>query len=155
VISAASTLDSTLSSVAKLVVRDMGWLTGSAGNGRAAMAAFCAAGLGLVFVGPDDLFAAVAVSGTAALFLAPVIVFCIIGDRRVAAWSLWVAVAAATLGAALYFLETSGHGSWLAGLTGIEHKYGQLLVITLAVLAAGFGAFLAGLRRVPGNGAGA
>jgi len=71
IISAASTLDSTLSSAAKLVVQDMGLTAASAGRGRTIMAVFCALGVLLVLVGPDDLFAAVAVSGTAALFLAP------------------------------------------------------------------------------------
>jgi hypothetical protein len=46
-------------------------------NGRIAMAAFMAGGLGLLFLSNDDLLAAVAISGTAALFLAPVIFFCI------------------------------------------------------------------------------
>lgn len=146
VISAASTLDSTMASAAKLVVRDMGLASPSARNGRVAMALFCAAGVALVFVGPDDLFAAVAVSGTAALFLAPVIVFCIWGRRRVARASLAVAVAAALAGAALYFLETAGHSTLLARATGLEHEYGRLLVVTGAVLALGFGAFALGLR---------
>ncbi|MDZ7749563.1 MAG: hypothetical protein U5K43_12750 [Halofilum sp. (in: g-proteobacteria)] len=150
IVSAASTLDSTLASAAKLVVRDMALVPASANNGRAAMALFCGAGVALVFVGPDDLFAAVAVSGTAALFLAPVIVFCIWGGRRVARASLAVAVAAALLGATLYFLETAGHSELLATLTGRGHKYEQLLVVTTAVLAVGFTAFAAGLQRAPG-----
>lgn len=152
VISAASTLDSTMASAAKLVVRDMGLAPASANNGRTAMALFCAGGVALVFVGPDDLFAAVAVSGTAALFLAPVIVFCIWGRRRVARTSLAVALAAALVGALLYFLDTAGHSDLLAYLTGLEHKYARLLAVTSAVLAVGFAAFALGLRA-PATGA--
>lgn len=154
VISAASTLDSTMASAAKLVVRDMRLASPSANNGRVAMALFCVGGVALVFAGPDDLFAAVAVSGTAALFLAPVIVFCIWGRRRVARASLGVAFAAALAGATLYFLETAGHSDLLARLTGLEHEYSLLLVVTGVVLAAGFAAFALGLRpRAAGAGA--
>lgn len=154
IISAASTLDSTMASAAKLVVRDMGLASPSANNGRVAMALFCVGGVALVFVGPDDLFAAVAVSGTAALFLAPVIVFCIWGRRRVARASLAVAFAAALAGATLYFLETAGHSRVLARLSGLEHKYGLLLMVTVAVLAIGFAAFGLGLRPRARGGAG-
>ena len=47
------------------------------GNGRIAMAAFMLGGLIFVFLGSKDLFSAVAVSGTASMFLAPVIFFSI------------------------------------------------------------------------------
>ena len=152
VISAASTLDSTFSSAAKLAVKDMGLGTASAANGRIAMALFCVGGLGLVFLGSDDLFAAVAVSGTASLFLAPVIGFCIWGGREVARWSFAVAFVTAIAGALLYFLENAGHVGVVTAMTGVEHKYGRLLVISLAVLATGFAAFAAGLRRHPAVG---
>jgi len=149
VISAASTLDSTFSSAAKLAVRDMGLASASAASGRVAMAMFCLLGLLLVFFGSDDLFAAVAVSGTASLFLAPVIVFCIWGNREVARWPLAVAVIAAFAGAALYFLENAGYVTFVTPLTGLEHKYSRLLAITAAVLAIGLGAFAAGARPRP------
>ncbi|MFW5969105.1 MAG: sodium:solute symporter family transporter [Halofilum sp. (in: g-proteobacteria)] len=147
VISAASTLDSTFSSAAKLAVRDMGLMEATTPNGRIAMLLFCLGGVGLVFVGTDDLFAAVAVSGTASLFLSPVILFCILGGREVARWSFSVAFMAAIAGAALYFLENAGHVAALTPLTGIEHKYSRLLLITVAVLVIGIGAFAAGVRR--------
>lgn len=149
VVSAASTLDSTFSSAAKLAVVDMNLARDSAANGRLAMAAFALIGLFLVFTGTDDLFAAVAVSGTAALFLAPVIVFCIGLDRAVATWSYGAAVAAALGGATLYFLEDSGYLRWIEVITGVEHSYHKLLVITIAVLAIGFIAFGLGSRRAP------
>lgn len=148
VISAASTLDSTFSSAAKLAVRDMRLTAASAANGRVAMALFCAAGVALVFFGTEDLFAAVAVSGTASLFLAPVIVFCIWGGRDVARWPLGVTVVAAFAGAGLYFFENAGYFALLVPLTGLEHKYSRLLVISAAVLAVGFATFIAGLRPI-------
>ncbi len=146
IISAASTLDSTFSSAAKLTVRDMGLAGGSTGNGRVAMALFCAFGLLLVFFGTDDLYAAVAVSGTASLFLAPVIGFCILGNREVARWPLVVSAIAAFGGAAIYFIENAGYIALVEPLTGLEHKYSRLLAITVAVLAIGIGSFAAGLR---------
>ncbi len=147
VISAASTLDSTFSSAAKLAVKDMALVTPSTLNGRVAMLLFCLGGVGLVFVGTDDLYAATAVSGTASLFLAPVILFSILGGREVARWSFGVTFAVAIGGAALYFLENAGHVTVLAPLTGLEHKYTRLLLITVAVLVIGMGAFGLGLRR--------
>jgi Na+/proline symporter len=146
IVSAASTLDSTFSSAAKLAVRDMGLAEPTPGNGRIAMALFCLLGLVLVFFGTDDLFAAVAVSGTASLFLTPVILFCIWGGRDVAPWSLAVSVAAALGGAVIYFVENAGYIAIVEALTGLEHKYARLLAITGAVLAVGVGSFAAGLR---------
>lgn len=146
VISAASTLDSTFSSAAKLTIRDMGLAAASPRNGRVAMALFCLFGLALVFFGTDDLFAAVAVSGTASLFLTPVILFCIWGRRDVAPWALAAAVIAALGGAATYFVENAGYIAVIEPLTGLEHKYARLLAITGTVLVIGIGSFAAGLR---------
>lgn len=146
VISAASTLDSTFSSAAKLVVRDMGLAGGTARHGRVAMALFCAFGVLLVFFGTDDLFAAVAVSGTASLFLTPVILFCIWGNRRVARWALIVSVVAALGGAVLYFVENAGYVALVEPLTGLDHKYSRLLLISATVLVIGIGSFAAALR---------
>lgn len=149
VISAASTLDSTLSSAAKLAVVDMGLGTASTRNGRIAMAVFAALGLLLVFLGTDDLFAAVAVSGTAALGLAPVILFSILGGRAVAPWALLASFAAAFAGAALYFLESSGYTGVIGGLTGLEHDYAKLLVISVAILVVGLSSFALASRPAP------
>jgi Na+/proline symporter len=145
IISAASTMDSTLSSAAKLGVVDMKLARPTARNGRIAMVLFALGGLFLVFFGTDDLYAAVAVSATASLFLTPVIAFCIIGGREVQPWAYAVTFTLATAGAVLYFLENSGYIDWIGMLTGIEHSYSKLLVITVAVLAAGFACFALGL----------
>ncbi len=75
------------------------------------------------------------------------ILFCILGGREVARWSFGVTFAVAIAGAALYFLENAGHVALLAPLTGLEHKYSRLLLITVAVLVIGMGAFGLGLRR--------
>lgn len=146
VISAASTLDSTFSSAAKLLIRDMGLANATPGNGRIAMALFCMLGLALVFFGTDDLFAAVAVSGTASLFLTPIILFCIWGSREIAPWALAVSVVAAFGGAVIYFVENAGYIAIVEPLTGLTHKYARLLAITGTVLAVGIFSFAAGLR---------
>lgn len=151
VVSAVSTLDSTLSSASKLAVVDMGMGRPTIANGRIAMAAFMAGGLIFLFLGAKDLFSAVAVSGTAAMYLTPVVLFNVWAGRPAPTWSYVTAFAAAMAGAVLYFLEVGGYASVVAPLTGFEHKYTKLLVICIAVLAAGCAAFLIGMvtdRRV-------
>ena len=133
VVSAMSTLDSTLSSAAKLVVNDMGVLAQSRGNGRAVMAAFMLLGLACVFLGNKDLFSAVAVSGTASMYLAPVIFFSLWRGYQVPASSYLFSFVLALGGAVLYFLESSGHTQWL----GEAHKYTKLLWISIAILLLG------------------
>ena len=81
------------------------------------------------------------------MFLAPVVFFSIWGGREVARWALAVAFIAALAGAALYMVEESGYVSLIEPLTGIAHKYSKLLLIAVAVLAAGCAAFALGLKR--------
>ena len=134
VISAMSTLDSTLSSSAKLMAVDMGVMKMSLRNGRAVMAVFMLIGLMLVFWGNKDLFSAVAVSGTASLYLAPVIFFSLWGKRSdIPVWSYLLSFALAIVAAVLYFTESSGYSH----LLGDAHKYTKLLYLTVSVL--GFG----------------
>ena len=134
VISAMSTLDSTLSSSAKLMAVDMGVMKMSLRNGRAVMAVFMLIGLMLVFLGNKDLFSAVAVSGTASLYLAPVIFFSLWGKRSdIPVWSYLLSFALAIAAAVLYFTESSGYSH----LLGDAHKYTKLLYLTITVL--GFG----------------
>jgi len=146
VISAVSTLDSTLSSASKLAVMDMRLAEPTVRNGRIAMTAFMAAGLLLLFTGSEDLFSAVAVSGTAAMYLAPVVVWSIWLGRAVALWSYLTAFAASMAGGALYFLAAGGHAPWIAAATGLDHKYSVLLAICVGVLGIAFAAFAAGDR---------
>jgi hypothetical protein len=147
ILSAVSTLDSTFSSASKLAVVDMGLAEPTPRNGRIAMVFFLIGGLAFLFLGSKDLFAAVAVSGTASMFLAPVAFFSIWGGREVARWAFAVAFAAAMAGAALYMVEAGGYVSIVEPLTGVAHKYAKLLVICIAVLAIGCGAFALGLKR--------
>jgi len=147
ILSAISTLDSTFSSASKLAVVDMGLAEPTPKNGRIAMVFFLIGGLAFLFLGSKDLFAAVAVSGTASMFLAPVAFFSIWGGREVARWSFLVAFIAAMIGAALYMVEAGGYVTIIEPLTGVAHKYAKLLVISAAVLAIGCGAFALGLKR--------
>jgi len=134
VISAMSTLDSTLSSSAKLVVMDMKLAPARVNNGRIAMVLFMLLGLALVFWGNKDLFSAVAVSGTASMYLAPVIFFSLWGNQRdIPLWSYLGSFVVALGGAVLYFTESSGYSA----LLGEVHKYTKLLWISLAVLVIG------------------
>lgn len=149
IISAVSTLDSTLSSASKLAIVDMRLAAPTLGNGRVAMAGFLLGGLTLTYLGSEDLFGAVAVSGTASMFLAPVAVFSVWRGETVARWSFQVAFLAAMTGAVVYFLETSGYLALVGPLTGLDHEYGQLLVICVAVLVVGFGAFATGRLTPP------
>jgi hypothetical protein len=80
-------------------------------------------------------------SGTASMFLAPVIAFSIFADKRIPGVSYVVAFVAAMAGAVLYFLESSAGTNLVGPLAGVEHKYSKLLVICVAVLATGFAAF--------------
>jgi Na+/proline symporter len=148
VISAMSTLDSTLSSSAKLLAVDMGVMKMSLRNGRAVMAIFMLAGLLLVFWGNKDLFSAVAVSGTASLYLAPVIFFSLWGKRRdIPLWSYLLSFVLALAAAVLYFTESSGYSQ----LLGEAHKYTKLLWLTVAVMGLGCLGFWLGGQQESGD----
>lgn len=149
VISAVSTLDSTFSSAAKLTVVDMKMAPVNANNGRVAMALFLIGGLVFLFIGSKDLFAAVAVSGTASMFLAPVVFFCVLGGRRVAVWAYGLAFVVALGGGALYMLEAGGQVDVIEPLFGVAHKYAKLLVICVVVMSTGSLAFILGIKRSP------
>lgn len=141
VVSAVSTLDSTLASASKLTVIDMRLAPATVRNGRIAMAAFMLAGLALVFLGNKDLFSAVAVSGTASMFLAPVIFFGVWGGLHVPRWAYATAFVLAISGAVLYFVDSAGHLPVFEWLYGPMHDYVKLLIISVVVLAGGCAAF--------------
>ena len=150
-VSALSTLDSALSSSARLVVEELRLAPRSLLGGRLAMIAFAVAGTALTLSDSQTLFDAVAVSGTASLFLTPVLIVGLVMGRRLALWAYAVAWAAAMLGAAAYFARGTG---WVAAILPEGHKYEQLFVICAVVLAVGFAAALAGSRRVAASGKG-
>ena len=143
-VSALSTLDSALASAARLMVEEWRIAPRSLRGGRLVMAGFMALGALLTLWGNATLFDAVAVSGTASMFLTPVLLVGLVAGRRIAVWSYLAAFAAAMLGAAAYFAR-----GWapVATLLPEGHKYEQLLVICVIVLLAGFAAVLAGARR--------
>lgn len=143
-VSALSTLDSALASAARLMVEEWRIAPRSLMGGRLVMAGFMALGALLTLWGNATLFDAVAVSGTASMFLTPVLLVGLVAGRRIAVWSYLAAFAAAMLGAAAYFAR-----GWapVAALLPEGHKYEQLLVICVIVLLAGFAAVLAGARR--------
>ncbi|ANG64276.1 sodium:proline symporter [Marinobacterium aestuarii] len=134
VISAMSTLDSTLSSSAKLVALDMKAVPTTVQNGRLVMVVFMLLGLCCVFLGNKDLFSAVAVSGTASMYLAPVVLISLWGGRTdVPLWSYLASFVLAISGAVLYFTESSGYSA----LLGDVHKYTKLLWISATLLTSG------------------
>lgn len=141
VISALSTLDSTLSSSAKLIVKDMKLMAPTISNGRIVMVVFMIIGLLLAFSGNKDLFSAVAVSGTASMYLAPVIFFSLWGGKtNIPVASYIGSFLLAVGGAILYFLESSAYTSWL----GEAHKYTKLLWISLTIMIGGCSLFWIG-----------
>jgi Na+/proline symporter len=134
IISAMSTLDSTLSSSAKLMIMDMKLFDPTIRKGRIVMSVFMLMGLLLVFLGNKDLFSAVAVSGTASMYLAPVIFFSLWGGRTdIPVWSYLGSFLLAVAGAVLYFTESSTYSV----LMGDYHKYTKLLFISVTVLVGG------------------
>ena len=144
-ISALSTLDSALASAARLVVDELRLSPRTLTGGRVAMVAFMAAGAVLTLWGNQTLFDAVAVSGTASMFLTPVLLVGLVMGRAVALWAYLVAFGAALMGAIAYFARDS----FFQPILPDAHKYEQLLVICVAVLIVGFAAVFAGIRRQP------
>ncbi|MDC0737017.1 sodium:proline symporter [Cognatishimia sp. SS12] len=144
-VSALSTLDSALSSAARLVVEELSLAPKTLNGGRIAMLVFALAGGALTLWGNQSLFDAVAVSGTASMFLTPVIVAGLLMRRKVALWAYVVSFGAAMLGAAAYFLRAN---EAVAAVLVEGHKYEQLLQICIAVLVVGFVAVALGARRV-------
>lgn len=146
VISATSTLDSTFSSAAKLVAVDMKLIKPTPANGRWVMLAFLIGGGSFLLLDSKDLYAAVAVSGTVSMFLAPVIFFTIWGNRSVHNWALITAFMTAIAGGALYMLESAAYTNMLEPLFGYSHKYSKLLIICIGILIVGCGAFFIALK---------
>lgn len=146
VVSCMSTIDSTYSSAAKLAILDMRLAKPTLANGRLSMVLFLIGGLVLVFIGSKDLFAAVAVSGTASMFLAPVVFFSLWGGcERVPVWSYLTSFFTAIGAAALYFAESSGYTNVVASMSGFQHKYSILLLLSVVTLVISCGAFALGL----------
>lgn len=142
-ISALSTLDSALASAARLVVDELRLSPRTLSGGRVAMVVFMTAGALLTLWGNQTLFDAVAVSGTASMFLTPVLLVGLVMGRPLALWSYLVAFGAALTGAAAYFARDG----IFAAVLPEGHKYEQLLAICVVVLFVGFTAVLMGARK--------
>lgn len=147
IVSAISTLDSVFSSASKLVAVDMKIIQPTVSNGRWIMLIFLLGGGLFLFSGGKDLFAAVAVSGTISMFLAPVIFFNIWGNQKTAVWPLVITFITALSGGALYMLESSGYTNILSPIFGYTHKYAKLLIICITILAVGFITFFIGKKN--------
>ena len=143
-VSALSTLDSALSSASRLVVEELALAPRTITSGRIAMLVFAELGAALTLWGNQSLFDAVAVSGTASMFLTPVLLVGLVGGRQIAGWAYLTAFMAAMIGAAAYFLRDN---ELVSGVLIEGHKYEQLLQICLMVLLVGFAAVLAGSPR--------
>ncbi|MEP1614370.1 MAG: sodium:proline symporter [Roseobacter sp.] len=143
-VSALSTLDSALASSARLAIEELGLAKRNLLGGRVAMVVVMVLGAGLTLWGNATLFDAVAVSGTASMFLAPVLVVGLIWQRPIALWAYLASYGIALAGAFAYFAR-----NWpaVAALLPEGHKYEQLLVICLVVLISGFAVVLAGTRK--------
>ncbi|MGR3513367.1 MAG: sodium:proline symporter [Paracoccaceae bacterium] len=143
-VSALSTLDSALSSAARLCVIELKLAPRTLNGGRAVMLVFMALGGALTLWGNATLFDAVAVSGTASMFLTPVMITVFVFGATVPLWSYLVSYAAAIFGAFAYFAR-----DWhaVSALLPDAHKYDQLLMICIAVLVIGGVAVAIGARR--------
>ncbi len=149
-VSAMSTLDSALASSARLAIEELKLGARTLVNGRIAMAVFMLGGVLFLLGDTKTLFDAVAVSGTASMFLAPVIVLGLWMGLRLPVWSYQIAFLAAVGGAIAYFFQSE---PIVMALFGDGHKYERLLGICVAVHAIGFGAAFLGvaMRRRAAN----
>ena len=143
-VSALSTLDSALASAARLAVEELKIVPRTMNGGRLAMTAFALGGAALTLVESKTLFDAVAVSGTASMFLTPVVVGALVLRRRVQLWAYLASFAAAVAGAAAYFFQSS---DFVQTIAPGAHKYDQLLLISIAVLTIGFAAVAVGSEK--------
>ncbi len=173
-VSALSTLDSALASSARLVIDEVSLMARTVWNGRLAMLGFAVTGGALTLaiqwaqeaskaanaageaVGAGAkaltvLFDAVAVSGTASMFLTPILVLAFAG-WIVPRWAYFATWIVALTGAAAYMFRgadwvTGSVDPWVSLFSAAEkiHKYDQLLVICVMVLGAGFAICILGL----------
>ena len=138
IISAISTLDSTLSSSAKLIVNDLGLFTKSILNGRLVMLIFSSLGLILILFNTKDIFTAVAVSGTAATFITPIFILGVIFGLNLSTQSLVLSFIASLSGSILYYLESQQIYTNFSTYFNLDHKYKTLLLINVIIIVFSF-----------------
>jgi len=148
IISALSTLDSTFSSASKLVVKDMKLLPETLMSGRLVMIAFLIVGYLFLYWDNKDLYAAVAVSGTLSMFLLPIIIFCIWGNRDIALWPVVLTFIVTVWGGISYITLKSDFTSAIFTTIGYgdSHKYTKLLIICIVIALVGLISFAIGSK---------
>ena len=139
IVSSASTLDSTYSSASKLVAIDI-LNKPSLTLGRIVMAGFSLGGLLLTLFGNNDIYDAVAISGTISLSLTPVIIFNLFFDKRISIRSYIGNFFISFFGALTYFTEKSGY----TNIFGKMHSYTILLILSIIIIISGFVLFYFG-----------
>lgn len=117
-------------------------------SGRVVMVAFLIVGYLFLYWDNKDLYAAVAVSGTLSMFLLPIIVFCIWGNRDVALWPVILTFAVTVWGGVSYITLKSEFTSSLFNMIGYgdSHKYTKLLIICSVIALVGLISFLIGTK---------
>ena len=133
-ISAMSTLDSTLASSARLVVDEFQLFERNIFNGRIVMSFFMLFGILFTLFPNQSLFDAVAVTGTASMFLTPVILITFLGGK-IPIWAYSITWMCSMIGAFAYIFRDSAIVMYL--LPSL-HKYDQLLSICLYIILFGF-----------------
>ena len=139
IVSAISTIDSTLSSAAKLVVVfDLALIPKTILNGRIVMLVFTLLGLLFIFFDTKDLFTAVAVSGTAATFLTTSFLLKVVFNISISKSSFVISFICSISGSIVYFLESQKINNSFSLIFGLDHKYKTLLLINIIILTVSF-----------------
>ena len=138
IVSAISTIDSTLSSAAKLVVFDLALISKTILNGRIVMLVFTLLGLLFIFFDNKDLFTAVAVSGTAATFLTTSFLLKVVFNISISKVSFVTSFIFSISGSIVYFLESQKINNSFSLIFGLDHKYKTLLLINIIILTVSF-----------------
>jgi H+/Cl- antiporter ClcA len=138
IISAISTIDSTLSSCSKLVISDLKLLETNIFNGRLVMIIFSFFGLFFIMLNTKDLFTAVAVSGTAATFITPIFILNVIMNIRLSTSNLILSFITSIVGAIIYYIESQNLNNNFSLFFGLDHKYKTLLLLNLLIISLTF-----------------
>jgi hypothetical protein len=80
------------------------------------------------------------------MFLLPIIVFCIWGNRDVALWPVVLTFCVTIFGGITYVTESSNYTTWMFDVFGYKHKYSKLLIICIVIAIVGFVSFALGLK---------
>ena len=137
IVSAISTIDSTLSSAAKLVVFDLSLIPKTILNGRIVML-FTLLGLFFIFFDTKDLYTAVAVSGTAATFLTTSFLLKVVFNISISKVSYVTSFAFSISGSIVYFLESQKINNSFSLIFGLIINIKHFLLINIIILIVSF-----------------